>query len=270
LNYDEVCAKYFNPNSKEHIKLINKEYDMNNLQFGTKEYMYARFVSSWFNASGKGSYTKNLHKLKLDIKKLLNDFKDTNVSKSGLDLLLEVRNSSDYDSLKDIEKEYFSYRLLMLLEGLSGIQKLIGKANFSNPIKKSSRNFRNFEEYFDEVRKKISLLNSKLIPGMGITLVADAVKESGLIDVIKTDLHVVRVLNGVFNLKLKENPDSDGQFKETLREMYKVYMDTDEPEMSMYKLDKLIYLSCSAFYLDDEKPNRDSAKREELIKYILN
>jgi thermostable 8-oxoguanine DNA glycosylase len=100
------------------------------------------------------------------------------------------------------------------------------------------------------------VLHFKTVRGLGEALASDFVKEAGLADYAKPDVHIIKVLSGLELMSSKEKP---AQFTKML---YKIAKANDN--LTLYKLDKIIWLICTGnFYRD----NRGNA-RGEYIKEL--
>lgn len=98
------------------------------------------------------------------------------------------------------------------------------------------------------------------IKGLGFALSCDFLKEIG-IDLPKPDVHIMAVIKALF---YKENEDvSEQQLTTDFIQLVKAIQKFD-PELTAYKLDKMIWLICTgSFYLHKDSPK---TMRECLIK----
>lgn len=115
------------------------------------------------------------------------------------------------------------------------------KALYDVLMKKADNgNLKKIAEYWDSLP----------IKGMGLALSCDFLKEIG-IDLPKPDVHIVAVIKEVFSLK-KDISDDD-----LTTEFIKIVniLKKNHPDMTAYKLDKMIWLICTGnFYLHSNAP----------------
>lgn len=100
------------------------------------------------------------------------------------------------------------------------------------------------------------------IKGMGFALTCDFLKEIGF-DLAKPDVHIKGVLDSVFNLS--ENTLEDEEYLTLFMNIVNSLKKIKDPNLSAYKLDKMIWLVCTNdFYLDRCEKNL----RQNLIEKI--
>lgn len=130
-------------------------------------------------------------------------------------------------------------------------------------------NFKNVDDFkvfvaqFDynlPTRMALPLLISTKIKGIGFALACDTLKELGYLNYPKPDVHLIEVFN---QLGLSEE-DPAAVF-EAVVAMADACKEID-PEVTPYKIDKIIWLICSGrFYLDDITVGRH---KDEFITYV--
>lgn len=248
-------TKYYDPLSNEHIYFLKKQYQINGIKPNDVTFYFARFVWSWFN-SGYRNDIKNKDYNEIAQLCMLFDLQSFSY-KYGKDISLleyEIKTKPIYDALRKLSKN----RMNQFCRGLIDIANWLNsnQATFNKKI-----TYNDFDSYFCQVNGIISKKNINLIYGYGKALFSDAVKESGIIDLAKPDIHIIDVINAVFNTK-QLDPDKD--YKELLKIFYDMSQATN---YSVYKLDKMIWLACAHFYLDGENKTIKDYK-SELIKVL--
>lgn len=130
---------------------------------------------------------------------------------------------------------------------------------------KNIDDFKSFLTQFDYnllTRMALPLLISTKISGMGFALACDCLKELGYTSYPKPDVHLIQVFVGA---GLSSN-ETISVFEAIVR-MAEDCKEID-PEVTPYKIDKVIWLICSGrFYLDDISIGRH---KEEFINLIDN
>ena len=124
--------------------------------------------------------------------------------------------------------------------------------------------FKAFVAQFDynlPTRMALPLLISTKIKGIGFALACDTLKELGYLNYPKPDVHLIEVFN---QLGLsEEDPAAVFEAIVTMADSCKEI----DPEVTPYKIDKIIWLICSGkFYLDDITVGRH---KDEFITYVL-
>jgi hypothetical protein len=141
-------------------------------------------------------------------------------------------------------------------------KSIVDAAKFMSDFK-DIEDFKSFVAKFDYnllTRMAMPLLISKKISGLGFALACDCLKELGYINYPKPDVHLIQVFVGA-GLS-SEEPIS---VFEAIVRMAEDCKEID-PEITPYKIDKVIWLICSGrFYLDDISIGRH---KEELINII--
>jgi hypothetical protein len=143
-------------------------------------------------------------------------------------------------------------------------KSVVDAAKFMSDFK-DIKDFKRFVIQFDynlPTRMALPLLISTKISGMGFALACDFLKELGYTSYPKPDVHLIQVFVGV-GLSTNE-PIS---VFEAIVRMADDCKEID-PEVTPYKIDKIIWLICSGrFYLDDASIGRH---KEEFINLIDN
>lgn len=133
---------------------------------------------------------------------------------------------------------------------------------------KDINDFKDFVARFDynlHTRMALPLLISTKISGLGFTLACDYLKELGYTSYPKPDVHLIQIFVGA-GLS-SNNPIS--VFEAIIR-MAEDCREID-PEVTPYKVDKMIWLICSGrFYLDDITIGRHKEELMNLIHDELN
>jgi len=141
-------------------------------------------------------------------------------------------------------------------------KSIVDAAKFMSDFK-DIEDFKSFVAKFDYnllTRMAMPLLISKKINGLGFALACDCLKELGYINYPKPDVHLIQVFvrAGLSSGEPISVFEAIVRMAEDCKEI--------EPEITPYKIDKVIWLICSGrFYLDDISIGRH---KEELINII--
>lgn len=170
----------------------------------------------------------------------------------------------------DVDELYYKFRDVFQITSKDTKQNswrkwshsIIDSAKFMANFKDAD-DFRGFVAQFDynrPTRMALPLLISTKISGIGFALACDTLKELGYLSYPKPDVHLIEVFS---QLGLSEE-DPISVF-EAIVEMADVCKEID-PEVTPYKIDKIIWLICSGrFYLDDISVGRH---KDDFIKYV--
>lgn len=141
-------------------------------------------------------------------------------------------------------------------------KSIVDAAKFMSDFK-NIEEFKSFVDQFDynlPTRMALPLLISTKISGMGFALACDCLKELGYTSYPKPDVHLIQIFVGA---GLSSN-EPISVFEAIVR-MAEDCIEID-PEVTPYKIDKMIWLICSGrFYLDDISIGRH---KEEFINLI--
>lgn len=255
--------EYLNPLSDAHVDRMRKIFEFDfNVDLHYTDYVFARFVSSWQNGQGKGFIDEN--EMGKSIKILLcyfdlNDFISRYGTKDCLLLFNEV--SSGKEEYKPL---YNGIRrktdLMYFCEGIFTISKILhhykkaGILNKKVPYK--------FDDLFGN-RKNVCTSRGDIdyLVGMSWTLYSDAVKESGLIDMSKPDVHIVKILNEIHNIKMS-TPESKTQLYSYNRIFNEI---ARKAGVTAYELDKVYWLFSSGnYYLENHSKSRSNLRDQNI------
>lgn len=273
---------YFDPLSDKHIDYYNKKYKINlnkakilNGGDEFKNFLFMRFTSSLFNKGNEYYITHN--EMEKELAKSLKgfDLNYFNTFNSFKDYFTSLANNSAYSNLignKMTNKNQTKNYLQVLYESLKAISNQIQNIIKTYPMPNfiNATNYQSFDKYYDVVTSLISNKHAKKYKGLGLILLADAVKEAGIIDTLKPDRHVQNTLFEVFNKGEVENV-SQKSFKKMLEILYDIAhaLKQTQKDVSIYQIDKIIYMICAqgnnGFYLHTGL----QTDREKLIDDLL-
>lgn len=177
-----------------------------------------------------------------------------------------VKSISRYDVEELYQKFRYEFSVTSADNNFNSWHKwsksIVDAAKFLSDFK-DIEDFKNFVTQFDYnllTRMALPLLISTKIRGMGFALACDFLKELGYTSYPKPDVHLIQVFVGA---GLSSN-ESISVFEAIVR-MADDCKEID-PEVTPYKIDKVIWLICSGrFYLDDISIGRH---KEEFINLI--
>lgn len=245
--------KYMNPLSSEHIERYNKRFGITfNPHKNYSQFVFARFVESLFNRRYRSYLSSNTELMK-----------ELAIALGGFDVdKYQFIYEADYKALeKSIEGNPTfptlnrvlnnAYRKEIVYRGVHTIAQFIKKQKYKNPVKKQ---YSSFDEYFKDVSDMFVLDDIKKLYGIGFALFADAIKEAGIIDIVKPDLHIVNILNEEFRDKTDKEfkiPTSMNEFKKILEIFYELAKTNNK---TIYDVDKVLWMvrakRGNEFYLD--------------------
>jgi hypothetical protein len=238
--------RYFTPNNN--IELMNKQFpsivfhSMNDIQF-----IMCRLFLSMQN-SGYRNFVK-LDEQAGTFAELLCDFMPKIVLEkypSKKDFLLDAMTKTTELSIdENNRKAWYDF-----FDGVYDSVKMLSPFSDAEDI----RNKTTTPNSLNPANEIISFLLEKPKPkGLGPALAADFVKESGLADGGKPDVHILKVLHGIH--AIDDENDFNGAF-EVLKKIADANSNSNE-KVTMYKIDKIIWLICTKkFYLHDSEDDR--------------
>lgn len=213
---------YFIPMNKAHKDYYANLYGLSKpLNLSGKDLYFMRFVHSIFNSGYHNDITKN-PVIFNEIAKITESF--------NLTLFLSIVKSAD-DLLNKVMKS-----------------TTVLKNNNHSRIKNDTKSIFEVAQYLEN----IPILDKVVYPpiyNMGLALFADAVKESGILDIAKPDTHIIDVLNKAYGKNFKKN--NTQKMNNDIQKMMKQI--ADDNNVTVYKLDKIIWMASanveSTFYL---------------------
>jgi hypothetical protein len=279
INEDELKG-YFDPLSKEHINYYNERYDLKlsekslNNKKTHENFLFMRFVSSLYNKGNEYFITNNM--MEKQLAESLNKF-DLNgflKHKDFQSYLRTVENNKKCNLLIDKDKRFSKSKnntdyLEKLYSSIQDVAKYVKKIIDNHKVyNKKAAEYENFNLYFKDVSELISDHEAKQIKGMQITLLADAVKESSIIDTLKPDRHIQHTVYQIFGLS-KNLGKADKVNNKTFKRVLNIFFDMAKAcDKTIYEIDKVIYMYCAqgdnGFYM--HKSNLGD--RDNLIKDI--
>lgn len=245
LNENDLDV-YYEPLNDAHINYLADSFGINHeLLVDKRNFYFTRFVTSLFNSSYT-NYMNNIERRKA-LSKILDSFnfdKFMHNKTSLLERILtdDVLNQISNDGIKE-----------SMSQSICDIHRFI-KKHFDEMEQYSKMNATNIEDYMKIIDKMIKLNSKKTdkIHGFGIALYSDALKETGIIDIVKPDVHILDFyakIKGIDTEKIKTN-------QSLMLELSKFFYDFSRAtNESIYKIDKKIWITCSRnpFYLHEKK-----------------
>lgn len=282
---DKRYKDYFDPLSDSHKKKLIREfipYKCNiNLDFKNtidfKKYVFMRFVASWFNQSFV-NYLKSVNKHELtqllqyfDVDNVIEKYSKNNGPCGMYNEI--ITNPTSYTTLNNVPRN----SLLNFLNGIYSIAELFNNKNFplvndSNKLFDTMINNRKSKSYQTSKNSYFELVNEIInqkiideISGMSWALVSDAIKESGLYDIAKPDIHIIEVFGKAFHNDKDYFKKYKGEklFNEILSIFHAISTEVKE---TIYEIDKIIWLGCAHFYFHGEKHTDKKNKKSLLSK----
>lgn len=230
---------------------LDKYFIGDRRDFASLQDVYEQFIHSAQNYQGMPKVIKYKERRE-QIKHILHDFDVKIIKDMDADELYQTFRMEFGVTSRDSKQN--SWRKW----SCSAIDAAKFMSNF-----KDVDDFQIFVAQFDynlPTRMALPLLLSTKIKGIGFALACDTLKELGYLNYPKPDVHLVEVFN---QLELSE-ADPAAVF-EAIVEMADVCKEID-PEVTPYKIDKIIWLICSGrFYLDDISVGRH---KDDFIKYV--
>lgn len=280
LNIDKnELEGYFDPISQKHIDYYNRRFNLalvkENIENNVIEYqnfLFMRFVSSLLNKGNEYYITNN--DVEKQLAELLNKFDLDNflnftkfdefekiVNNDKFNLLIEKRYSKNVNKNGN-KTDYLKTLYDSMISVAIHIKEIIAK---NKVYMKKAADYLDFKQYMGDVKELISYKIAKPLKGMQITLLADAIKESGMIDVMKPDRHVQNTMHQIFDLGDNTDKVDDLSFERILNIFYDISKACGQ---SIYKIDKIIYMYCAqgnnGFYMS----NIYRSDRDKLIENL--
>lgn len=270
---DTLYNQYFKPLSDEHVKYLGNEFDLNfDLTKNYIQYVFARFVKSWYNGTGKAFITEG--KMRIEIKTLLCKFNyDDFVEKYSNDcvkLFNEViEHPKDYEKLFELRRKT---DLMYFCEGVCSIAKVLEKFLNQGLITRDSYQDQKLSSSNHGISDYINTSIEKDLVGMSWTLLSDAVKEAGIFDLAKPDVHIIDVVNKFYKVKKIDKqykmPQNSKQFIDFHENIRQIYENNKSKLNSIYELDKKMWISCARFYFHNDKG--EDNRKQVLLEKIQN
>lgn len=230
---------------------LDKYFIGDRRDFASLQDIYEQFIYSAQNYQRMPNVIK-YDERREDIKNILLDFDVQQIKKLDVDELYQTFRKEFKVTSRDSKQN--SWRKW------SG--SAIDVAKFMSNFK-DVEDFRAFVAQFDynlPTRMALPLLISTKIKGIGFALACDTLKELGYLNYPKPDVHLIEVFN---QLGLSE--EDPASVFEAIVTMADACTEID-PEVTPYKIDKIIWLICSGrFYLDDITVGRH---KEDFIEYM--
>ena len=235
-----------------------------------KQRLMARFIKSYLNTAWHKMQSKEKTKQEnwfdrpdiiAKIKSIPDDKDDnlTRFSKKALDLLERVE-------LKNYEfKEYQKDNFSALSKAVDvEFQKTMNDVNIPKS-RKVSEYERTIFEQAEEPYKTI-LKMQKVLPGYGIALACDFLKESHLCNIAKPDVHLCHVFSTIDNIKYSMDLALVKRIAEFAENVGLPPNPDDFCNTGSYYIDKIIWLLCSRSETeDDTKPSIKKNLLERIV-----
>lgn len=230
---------------------LEKYYIGDRRDFASLQDVYEQFINSAQNYQRMPNVIK-YDERRVQIKNILYNFDVQAVKNMDVDELYQIFRQEFKVTSPDAKQNSWRKWSCSVIDAAKFI------SNFKNVD-----DFKAFVAQFDynlPTRMALPLLISTKIKGIGFALACDTLKELGYLNYPKPDVHLIEVFN---QLGLSEK-DPAAVF-EAIVAMADSCKEI-EPEVTPYKIDKIIWLICSGrFYLDDITVGRH---KDDFITYV--
>lgn len=249
----QIACRYLHKIKPEQIRSdeLPKYFVGDRRDFSTLENVFEQIIHSAQNYQRMPNVIK-YHERRDRIKGILYDFDLKSISQYNVEELYQ-RFRHEF-SVTSADNNFNSWH--------KWSKSIVDAAKFMSDFK-NIEDFKSFVAQFDynlPTRMALPLLVSTKISGMGFALACDCLKELGYTSYPKPDVHLIQVFVGA---GLSSN-EPISVFEAIIR-MAEDCKEID-PEVTPYKIDKIIWLICSGrFYLDDVFIGRH---KEELINLV--
>ena len=242
------------------------EGDKQNLFDKPKQRLMARFIKSYLNTSWHKIESDNSKRVELEKwfdKPDIIDFINTldgnknklNIfSKNACSVLLETNDLKDYT----FDKEQSN--------NLKALQKAVNQ-RYVSCSKENSRLVSEFEERFYPITEEpyqMILKMQKILPGYGIALTCDFLKESHLCNIAKPDVHLCHVFSMIDRTPYDMNLILVKRVSEFANHVGLEPQADDFCNSGPYFIDKIIWMLCCTHKLDKDKIVIESFKNKLL------
>ena len=128
-----------------------------------------------------------------------------------------------------------------------------------------------FADFFGQFHGRAIVLGpyflSRQVYGIAIALACDVLKELGFVELIKPDVHIKDVFYALNLVKTKNSDEAVVESALYLIELANEARRPDEPEITPFELDKIIWLCCSGRFYRHPRV-QISGHKEQLIKRL--
>ena len=241
---------YYVPLNIHHKKHLADSFGIKHSLLNDEKNLYfARFIASLFNSS----YTNYMSRIerKRAISKVLNNFNFEEFVYNKKSLLEKIQSD---DVLNQISSDRIKNSIS---QSICDIHQFI-ETHFDKITEYSKTNASSINEYIKIVEEILKLNSNKTdkIHGLGIALYSDALKETGIIDLVKPDVHILDFYAKIKGINSKKINIDQALILDLSQFFYEFSRATNE---SIYKLDKKIWLisSKNPFYLSEKKDYKE-------------
>jgi hypothetical protein len=188
---------------------------------------------------------------------VVDKYKNKNEEWKSIDNLLE--NVIDELGIKEEIRKRRGVKLAWesfvtgLYNGAKYLSKFKNGNEFKKDLEEKAVKRKSINHNAAMIKAMIEVKKENDIVGLGETLVADFLKDSGIIDCGKPDVHIKEVLKEIFT--------NEGSEQELLRKI------ADAASVSVYQVDRIIWLLCTnEFYMHGAPKNTGSKRRDKYIE----
>lgn len=233
---------YYYPTNVHHMNYYKIKYGLNYVpKQNSKDFYFLRFVTSLFNHH-RGTYISKSIKNQHNLAKTTDYF-----------------DLSKYRCNFSSEIEYLNHLETTDLNILTDKQK----KNISKGVYQTAR----FLANYNKTEISIPCLVAGSIYGFQLTLASDAIKESGIRDIAKPDIHIKDVLKVLGITQGSDNID------QTYLDNLQIVMNKiakSKKNVSTYMIDKMIWLICAnnPFYLHSRAKKSGNKFKQTYLKKL--
>lgn len=247
----------------------------------SRQRIFARLIKSYQNTTwhqiqlsdkNNENYSKDSNRRKLitdpwfeceDIIKMVEGkYKANDIQRKGFsdfcEVALNIVKDKEFDNLKNFN---FSQEQG---DNFSTLQKVISKEFYGKNELKVSLYEKIFYETLAEPYQTIMKMQ-KLLPGLGIALTCDFLKESHLCNIAKPDVHICHVFSVIDGIPYS----MDLALVKRIIEFAKNVCPADQNDFcgsGAYHVDKVIWMICSDYIIDSDKEK--NKLKEEFLKKL--
>lgn len=228
--------------------------------------LMARLIKSFLNSSYKKGFTNKINDEKwFDKPDIINFIKTLDENKNKLNIfsknacsLLETIKLTNYDFKKE------------QIENLNALCEAVNQ-RYVSCSKENSRLVSEFEERFYQIMEepyRMILKMQKILPGYGIALTCDFLKESHLCNIAKPDIHLCQVFSMIDRIPYSEDLILVKRISEFAENVGKKPDPDNFCNSGPYYIDKIIWMLCSRN--KKEKKNGKTITIPNFKKELLN
>ena len=241
------------------------EGDNQNLFNKPEQRLMARFIKSYLNTSWHKIESDNSKRVELEkwfdkpdiisfIKTLDENKNKLNIFSKNACSILKTIQLTDYDFKEE------------QIENLSALCEAVNQ-RYVSCAKENSRLVSEFEEEFYQIMEepyRMILKMQKILPGYGIALTCDFLKESHLCNIAKPDVHLCHVFSMIDRIPYDMDLVLVKRVSEFANHVGLEPQADDFCNSGPYFIDKIIWMLCSTHKLDKDKIVIESFKKKLL------